>query len=151
WSECNQRVSEPIYIRLRIWGSGVRISSGAPLRYKTGHSKTCRFSARCGDERAQQYAFRPHDANFFRVHLDALRERAEVVATVAAAVGSHSFAGLRGERFESLRRDARPEPIERTLGPLCVSAGLITDGPKLGHTLFEHRVGDVGDAVLDRV
>src|SRR5262249_23751323 len=34
WSECgehNQRVSEPIYIRLRIWGSGVRISSGAPL------------------------------------------------------------------------------------------------------------------------
>jgi hypothetical protein len=33
WSECgehNQRVPEPIYIRLRIWGSGVRISSGAP-------------------------------------------------------------------------------------------------------------------------
>ena len=35
WSECgehNQRVPEPIYIRLRIWGSGVRISSGAPVR-----------------------------------------------------------------------------------------------------------------------
>jgi len=38
WSECgehNQRVSEPIYIRLRIWGSGVPISSGAPTKSKT--------------------------------------------------------------------------------------------------------------------
>src|SRR5262245_57888182 len=82
----------------KFWGSGVRISSG----YRTGHSKTCRFCARCGDERAQQYAFRAHDANFFRVHFDALGERAEVIATVAAAVGAHSFAGLSGERFESL-------------------------------------------------
>jgi hypothetical protein len=37
-----QRVS---IARLRIWGSGVRISSGAPLRYKTGHAKTRRFRA----------------------------------------------------------------------------------------------------------
>src|SRR5262249_16477471 len=29
--EHNQRAPEAIYIRLRIWGSGVRISSGAPL------------------------------------------------------------------------------------------------------------------------
>ena len=113
--------------KLRIWGSGVRISSGAPLRYRTGHSKACRFCARPDDERPQQCAFRPHDANFFRVHLDALGERAQVIATVAAAGGPHSFAGLRGERFEGLRRDARPEPIERTLGPLCVSAGLVAD------------------------
>jgi hypothetical protein len=35
WSECgehNQRVPEPIYIRLRIWGSEVRILPGAPAR-----------------------------------------------------------------------------------------------------------------------
>src|SRR5713101_7692921 len=38
-------------------GSGVRISSGAPLRYKTGNAKTRRFCACSGDERAQQYAF----------------------------------------------------------------------------------------------
>src|SRR5215471_3051021 len=46
--------------------------------------------------------------------------------------------------------DARPEPIERTLGPLCVGAGLITDASEVGHALLEHRIGDVGDAVLDR-
>src|SRR5205807_1012655 len=27
-----------------IWGSGVRISSGAPLRNRTGHAKTRRFA-----------------------------------------------------------------------------------------------------------
>src|SRR6516162_3273892 len=47
--------------------------------------------------------------------------------------------------------NARPKPIERTLGPLCVGPGLVADGPELGHALLEHRVGDVGDAVLDRV
>jgi hypothetical protein len=67
---------------LRRQRSHVRIVSGAPLRYKTGHAKTRRFCARSGDERAQEYAFCPHDANFFRVHFDALGERAEVIATV---------------------------------------------------------------------
>src|SRR5450432_3086171 len=51
-------------LTLRIWGSGVRISSGAPLRYRTGHAKTRRSYACSGDERTQQYAFRPHDAKF---------------------------------------------------------------------------------------
>jgi hypothetical protein len=60
---------------------------------------------------------------------DALGERAQVVAPVAAVVGSHSFASGPGERFESLHRDTRSKPIERTLGPLCVSACRITDGP----------------------
>src|SRR5712691_7717199 len=32
-------------LRLGIWGSGVRISSGGPLRYKTGNAKTRRFRA----------------------------------------------------------------------------------------------------------
>jgi hypothetical protein len=69
--------------------------------------------------------FSTHDANFFRVHLDALGERAEVVAAVAAALRPHALPGLPGERLESLRCDARSEPIERTLGPLCVGAGLV--------------------------
>jgi hypothetical protein len=59
--------------------------------------------------------FDPHDASFFRVHLDAESERAEAVATVAAAPRPNSFAGLPGKRLEDLRRDTRPEPIERTL------------------------------------
>src|SRR5262245_43608487 len=112
---------------LRIWGSGVRISSGAPLRYKTGNAKTRRFRARSGDERTQEYALRSHDANFFRVDFDALGERAQVVATVAAALGAHPSAGLPGECLERLRRDARAEPFDGVLGPLCVNAGLVTD------------------------
>src|SRR3974390_3590887 len=69
----------------------VRIVGGAPLRYKTGHSKHCRFCARCGDERAQEHALGAHDANLFRVNFDALGERAEVIAAVAAALGSHAL------------------------------------------------------------
>ncbi len=110
---------------LRIWGSEVRIFSGAPLRYKTGHSKHCRFCAGRSDERPQQRAFRPHDANFLRVHLDALGERAEVVATVAAALGPHALAGGPAKSFQSLGCEKdRPRSIQRILGPLCVKAGL---------------------------
>jgi hypothetical protein len=36
---------------------------------------------------------RPHDANFFRIDLNALSERAQVIAAVAAAVGAHALAG----------------------------------------------------------
>jgi hypothetical protein len=38
--------------------------TGAPLRYKTENAKTRHFFACSGDERAQQYAFGAHDANF---------------------------------------------------------------------------------------
>jgi hypothetical protein len=58
---------------------------------------------------------------------------------------------LHGERFESLRCDARPEPIDRVLGPFCVSAGLIADRLELRNSLLQHRVREIGDAVLDRV
>ncbi len=74
-----------------------------------------------------------------------------MVAAVAARLGPHAPAGLAGEGFERLRRDARPEPIERALGPLCVGAGLIADGLQLGHTLLEHRIGDISDSVFDGV
>ena len=49
------------------------------------------------------------------------------------------------------RRTADRHLMLRTLGPLCVGAGLIADDPQLGHTVLEHRVGAVGDAVLDGV
>ena len=68
------------------------VKSGSPLRhrmYMQGVSSSnllveCAISVQSwahhcaggGDERAQQFAFRAHDANFFRVHLDALSERA---------------------------------------------------------------------------
>src|SRR5262249_30837295 len=92
-----------------------------------------------------------HDANFFRAHLDALSERAQVVAAVAARLGAHAPAGGPGKRLESGWCDGRPQPIPRTLGLLSVGAGPGADGPELGHALLEHRIGDIGDAVLDRV
>ena len=53
--------------------------------------------------------------------------------------------------LSGLRCDARPSPIERALGPLSVSAGLVADGLQLGHALLEHRVRYIGDSVFDRV
>src|SRR6516162_6168233 len=38
---------------------------------KTGNAKTRRSCARSADERAQQYAFGAHDANFLRIDFDA--------------------------------------------------------------------------------
>jgi hypothetical protein len=74
-----------------------------------------------------------------------------VVAPVAAAVCTHALAGLPGECFESLWRDARPKPIERTLSPLCVSTGLIANRLQLGNAILQQRIREIGDAVLDGV
>jgi hypothetical protein len=50
-----------------------------------------------------------------------------------------------------LRCDARPEPLDRILGPVCVRAGLIADHLELGDSILQHRVREIGDTVLDRV
>ena len=50
-----------------------------------------------------------------------------------------------------LRVDARPEPVDRILGPLCVGAGLIADRLELGNTVLQHRVRKIRDAVFDRI
>jgi len=79
--------------------------SGAPLRYRTGHAKTWRFCAFSGDERAQEHAFRPHDAQFFLIDFDPLGERAKVIAALAAAIDPHALAGYPGKRLERLWRE----------------------------------------------
>jgi hypothetical protein len=43
-----------------------------------------------------------------------------VIAAVTAALGAHALAGLPGERFEL-------DALDRIVGALCVSAGLIAD------------------------
>jgi hypothetical protein len=40
--------------------------------------------------------------------------------------------------------DARPLAVKRTLGPLCVSPGLIADRLELSHTVLQHRIGEIG-------
>src|SRR6267143_2633061 len=129
----------------------VRISSGAPLRYRTGHAKTCRFCAFSGDERAQKHAFRPYDAQLFLVDFDALGERAKVIAAVATAIGSHPLAGCPGKGLEGLWRDGRAGAINRFLGPLCVKAGLIARGHQFTDAVLQQGIGEIGDAVLDGV
>jgi hypothetical protein len=61
-------------------GRGREFESRRARRFATklGVSKTCRFYARGGDERARPYAFEAHDANLFRVDFDALGERCRV-------------------------------------------------------------------------
>src|SRR6266699_978395 len=73
---------------------------------------------------AQKRAFRSHDAQFFLIDFDALGERAEVVAAVAAAIDPQALAGRPGKRLEGLWCDGRAGAINRVLGPLCVKAGL---------------------------
>lgn len=77
------------------------------------------------------HAFRSHDANFLRIHFDTLGECAQVIATVAAALGPRPLARLPGEGFGSLRCDAPPEPFNRILGSLCVSAALREQVPRM--------------------
>lgn len=45
----------------------------------------------------------------------------------------------------------RPESIRRTVSPLSVGAGLVPDRLQLGNSVLQHRVGEVDDAVFDRV
>src|ERR1700681_4271864 len=98
----------------------MRRPPSAPLRYRTGHAKTCRFCAFSSDERAQEHAFRSPDAQFFLVDFDPLSERAEVIAAVAAAVGPHPLAGRPGKRLESLWCECRSGAFYRILSPLSV-------------------------------
>jgi hypothetical protein len=74
-----------------------------------------------------------------------------VITVVAAALGPHALARRPGACLEGLRCDARRESFQRSLGPLCVSAGLIADSLQLRNAALQHRVGEIGNAVLDGV
>ena len=83
--------------------------------------------------------FDPHDAHFFfLIAFDALGERAEVIAAVAAVLGSHALAGCPGKRLERFRCDRRSAPFDRILGPLCVQAGLVARGLQLSDAVLQH-------------
>ncbi|WP_366145826.1 hypothetical protein [Bradyrhizobium sp.] len=78
-------------------------------------------------------------------------ECAEIVAAVAAAVGPHPLAGCPGKGLEGLWRDGRAAAINRLLGPLCVKACLISRGLQFSDAVLQHRIRQIGDAVLDGV
>ena len=74
-----------------------------------------------------------------------------MIAAITAVLSPHAPAGLPGEGLQGLRCDNRSRAIDRFLGALCVSPGLIADGLQFGNAVLQHRVGEVSDAVLDRV
>jgi hypothetical protein len=55
---------EIIGYRISIPRVGSSNLSERAIRSRTGHSKTCRFCASGGDQRAQKHAFRSHNAQF---------------------------------------------------------------------------------------
>ncbi|MFD1797213.1 hypothetical protein ACFSC1_14605 [Paracoccus aurantiacus] len=65
-----------------------------------------RFYARGGDQRSQQFRLRSHNANLVVGDLDALRQSAQMVASVAAIIESYPFAGFAGEALEHIGADA---------------------------------------------
>ena len=74
-----------------------------------------------------------------------------MIAAVAAAIGPYALAGGPGKRLERFRGDRRSAAFNRVLGPLCVKAGLVARRFEFGDTVLQHRVGEIGDAVLDGV
>ncbi|QQO37139.1 hypothetical protein JJC00_16935 [Bradyrhizobium diazoefficiens] len=74
-----------------------------------------------------------------------------MIAAVAAVLGSHALAGFPGERFESLRCNARPGAINRVLGPLRVKAGLVARGLQFTDAVLQHGIGQISDAILDGI
>ncbi|MEJ2625902.1 MAG: hypothetical protein P8Z80_15625 [Pseudolabrys sp.] len=65
-----------------------------------------RFYAGSGDQRSQQFRFRSHDANLIVGDFDTLRQRAQMVAAVAAIVEAYPFTRFAGESLEHVRADA---------------------------------------------
>ena len=58
-----------------------------------------------------------------------------MIAAVAAVLRPHALARLSGERLEGVGCDARPGALNRLLGALCVSSGLIADGLQFGYAV----------------
>jgi hypothetical protein len=85
--------------------SGVRIPPSPPLQNRTANAEHSRFYAGGGSQRLKQIAFRADDADLAVRDLDALGERAEMVAAIAAAIDPDALARRPGEPLDHLRRD----------------------------------------------
>ena len=85
------------------------------------------------------------------IDFDPLGERAKVIAAVAAAIAPHALAGGPGKCLESLRCDRRSATFNRILGPLSVKAGLVARGLQFSDAVLQHGIGEIGDAVPDRI
>src|SRR5262249_46045993 len=91
---------------------------------------------RSGDKRAQEHAFGPMVRTSFAPPLDTLGEDAQVVAASIRIPLCACLANV----LRAWGGDRRPEPFDRTLGPLCLGTAPIADGLELGNALLQHRV-----------
>ena len=76
-----------------------------PLQNRTANAGRNLFYAGRGGQGLKQVAFRADDADLAVRNLDALGERAEMVATIAAAVDPDTLARRPGEPPDHFRRD----------------------------------------------
>src|SRR3546814_13280480 len=120
WSSdvCSSDLKKSLFLR-RIWQKkpeisktvkqGVRIPPAPPVRYKVWHAPNRRAYA-VGGEHPQQVALAAHDPDLALVHFDPLRERAKMIAPIAAALKADTSTCGSGELAKHRRRD-------RLLGP----------------------------------
>ncbi|WP_225940759.1 hypothetical protein [Sphingopyxis sp. OAS728] len=100
----------------------------------------------------QQVAFRSENSNLPNIDLHALCQRADMIAAIAASLGSHSLARSSRELREHVRRERLlPRSAERGGDALRIGLGLIARRLERCDALFEVRVVHVGNAVLDCV
>ena len=76
-----------------------------PLQNRTANAGRSRLYAGRGGQRLKQIALRANDADLAASDLDALGERAEMIASIAAAVDPDALARRPGEPLDHLRRD----------------------------------------------
>src|SRR5262245_48690386 len=80
------------------------------------------------DQRLEQTGLRSHHPDYAGIDLDALGERAQVVAAIAAAFEPDAPARRAGEGAEHLRRDRlAPRVLKHGLGALGIGLGLIAN------------------------
>ncbi|WGJ15143.1 hypothetical protein QEV83_02210 [Methylocapsa sp. D3K7] len=84
--------------------------------------------------------------------LDALGERAEMIAAIAAAFDPDPLAGRPRKLLDHGGRDCLlPRAFRHGLGVIGVGLGLIADRLEDGDSLLERRIVQIGDAGLDGV
>ncbi|WP_428683670.1 hypothetical protein [Sphingopyxis sp.] len=100
----------------------------------------------------QQIGFRAENPHLSDIDLDPLRQRADVFATIAAALDSHPLTRGVGELRQHVGCDRlSARSTERGGNALRIGLRLIACRLERRDTLLEVRVAHVGNAVLDCV
>src|SRR5579872_6397944 len=119
---------------------------------RTANAGRSRLYASSGSERLKQAAFRADDADLSVSHLDAVGERAEMIAAVTAAIDPDPLARRPGEPLDHLWRDRLLTRRLQHRGGTCgVGLRLVADRFEACDTLLQHWVVEIGDAGLDGV